>query len=320
MRGLQLEDIVVDYRRRGGQVVRAVAGASLSVQPGQVVGLVGESGCGKSTLARVAVGLVAASEGRTVFNGMEVAPLRRLARRSPKLLPLQMIFQDPYSSLNPRRRVGDQIGDSLLKAGVPAPMWEQRTQELLEQVGLPVHAATDYPHEFSGGQRQRISIARALALEPEIIVADEPISSLDASTQASVAQLLLRLSRELELGILFISHDLSIVRRISDEVNVMYLGRMVERAPADRLWSDPRHPYSKALIGSVPLADGSGRLPAFLAGEVPDPASPPSGCRFHPRGPVAIDRCSEEDQHLRAVEPQHEAACLLVAAGDPPAA
>ncbi len=312
MRGLMLEDIVVDYRRRGGQIVRAVAGASLSVPPGQVVGLVGESGCGKSTLARVAVGLVRSSSGRTLFNGQEVAALGRLSRRSPKLLPLQMIFQDPYSSLNPRRRIGDQIGDSLLKAGVPVALWKERTQELLEQVGLPAHAATEYPHEFSGGQRQRICIARALALDPEVIVADEPISSLDASTQASVAQLLLRLSRELELGILFISHDLSIVRRISDEVNVMYLGRIVERAPADRLWSDPQHPYSKALIGSVPLADGSGKLPAFLAGEVPDPASPPSGCRFHPRCPVAIARCREEDQHLRSVAPRHEAACLLL--------
>lgn len=311
MTGLQMEDIVVDYRRRGGQVVRAVAGASVTVLPGQVVGLVGESGCGKSTLARVAVGLVPSSAGQTLFNGRQVTPLGRLARRDPRLLPLQMIFQDPYSSLNPRRRVGDQIADSLLKGGMAAQLWQSRTAELLEQVGLPARVATSYPHEFSGGQRQRISIARALALDPEIIVADEPISSLDASTQASVAQLLLRLSSELQLGILFISHDLSIVRRISDEVNVMYLGRIVERAPADRLWSLPRHPYTRALIGSVPLANGSGLLPEFLAGEVPDPASPPSGCRFHPRCPVAVARCGEEDQVLLPVAPDHEAACIL---------
>jgi oligopeptide/dipeptide ABC transporter ATP-binding protein len=308
---LELEDVVVEYRRRDGRTVTAVAGASLTVEPGQVVGLVGESGCGKSTLARAAVGLVRTASGRVRFGGEEVTALRRLGSRSTAHLGLQMVFQDPYSSLNPRRRVRDQLADSLRAVGAPAPDWDARIADLLEQVGLPATAAGNYPHEFSGGQRQRISIARVLALDPRVIVADEPISALDASTQASVGRLLLGLSRDLGVGILFISHDLAIVRRISDEVNVMYLGRIVERAPAAVVWDRPEHPYTQALIGAVPKADGSGRLPVFLRGEVPDPADPPEGCRFHPRCPVAVDRCGQEDQVLRPLTGDHAVACLL---------
>jgi peptide/nickel transport system ATP-binding protein len=308
---LELRDVHVEYRRRGAPPVRAVAGVSLALEPGKVSGLVGESGCGKSTLARAATGLVPLSSGEVLFEGRPVSALSRLRRRPQQELGLQMVFQDPYSSLNPRRRVRDQIGDSLRVAGVPQDAWSMRVEELLDQVGLPASAAADYPHEFSGGQRQRLCIARVLAVEPRAIVADEPISALDASTQASVAKLLLRLSRELGVSILFISHDLSIVREIADDVTVMYLGRVVERAPAARLWERPQHPYSEALIGAVPRADGTGRLPVFLEGEVPDPASPPSGCRFHPRCPIAVGRCSSEDPALVPIGADHDAACLL---------
>jgi peptide/nickel transport system ATP-binding protein len=308
---LELRDVSVEYQRRGSRPVRAVAGVSLALEPGTVSGLVGESGCGKSTLARAATGLVPLASGEVLFEGRPIAALSRLRRRSRAELGLQMVFQDPYSSLNPRRRIREQLTDSLRVAGVDESRWPERIEELLDQVGLPATAAADYPHEFSGGQRQRLCIARVLAVEPSVIVADEPISALDASTQASVAKLLLRLSRELGVSILFISHDLSIVREIADDVTVMYLGRVVERGPSARLWEAPQHPYSEALIGAVPRADGTGRLPVFLEGEVPDPAAPPSGCRFHPRCPIAVERCAVEDPALTQVGDAHSAACLL---------
>lgn len=308
---LDLRDVSVEYRRRGGRPVRAVAGVSMTLEAGSVSGLVGESGCGKSTLARAATGLVPLASGEVLFEGRPVDALSRLRRRSRDLLGLQMVFQDPYSSLNPRRRVRDQLGDSLRVAGVDEARWPERITELLEQVGMPASAADDFPHEFSGGQRQRLCIARVLAVEPSVIVADEPISALDASNQASVSKLLLRLSRELGVGILFISHDLSIVRQIADDVTVMYLGRVVERGPSAKLWEAPQHPYSEALIGAVPRADGSGTLPVFLEGEVPDPAAPPTGCRFHPRCPIAEDRCSTDDPTLERIGPDHTVACLL---------
>jgi oligopeptide/dipeptide ABC transporter ATP-binding protein len=311
---LELRDVVVDYDRRGGGRVRAVAGVNLAVDRGQIVGLVGESGCGKSTLARAAVGLVTPTSGTVAFEGAPVRPLRRRARPSD-LVRLQLVFQNPYSSLNPRRTVGSQIADGLPpgRSGRAA-----RVRELCELVGLPATAASRYPHEFSGGQRQRIAIARTLAASPSVLVLDEPLASLDASAQAQLANLLTSLARELGLGLLLISHDLAIVRHVADDVCVMYLGRVVETAPTLPLWTRPAHPYSEALIAAVPRPDGSGFLPESLPGEVPDPAHPPSGCRFHPRCPYAFDRCPADEPPLLDLDAGRAAACWLQVPGEPP--
>ena len=312
MSALELHDVEVTYERRGRESVRAVAGASLIVERGQIVGLVGESGCGKSSLARAAVGLVKASAGEIHFEGREVAPLTRRARPR-ELTRLQMVFQNPYSSLNPRRKIGSQIADGGGGGG------RKRVAELLELVGVPPKAATRFPHQFSGGQGQRFAIARALAADPSVIVLDEPLASLDASAQAQIANLLVNLSRELGLSLLLISHDLAIVRHVADVVSVMYLGVMVETAPTRSLWEVPLHPYTEALIGAVPLADGSGFLPEALPGEVPDPAHPPSGCRFHPRCPYAFERCPRDEPPLLPVTEIRRAACWLQEPGGPPA-
>jgi oligopeptide/dipeptide ABC transporter ATP-binding protein len=301
MSALELRDVVVDYGR-----VRAVAGASLSVDRGRIVGLVGESGCGKSTLARAAVGLVGASAGTVMFEGEPVTTLTRRARPA-SLVRLQLVFQNPYSSLNPRRTIGSQIAD-----GIRGRARSARVQELLDVVGLASNVASRFPHEFSGGQRQRVAIARALAADPSVIVLDEPLASLDASAQAQLANLLTSLSRELGLGLLLISHDLAIVRHVADEVSVMYLGRMVETGETLPVWRHPAHPYSEALIGAVPRPDGRGVLPDSLPGEVPDPANPPTGCRFHPRCPYVFDRCPREEPPLLAVEGGRSSACWLV--------
>jgi len=212
--------------------------------------------------------------------------------RSRKLLKLQLIFQDPYSSLNPRRKIGDQLIDGLVNFGVDAEEARETSAKLLERVGLSRSTLTKYTHQFSGGQRQRIAIARALSVQPEVIIADEPISALDASAQAQVANLLVELVQELGMSMIFISHDLSVVRQISDRTAVMYLGKLVEVAETQKIWEDPRHPYTKALIQAIPKPDGKGSLPLELSGDVPDPRLPPSGCRFHPRCPVAIAECS----------------------------
>jgi oligopeptide/dipeptide ABC transporter ATP-binding protein len=309
---LELTDVVVDYERRGGIRVRAVAGASVSVDAGQIVGLVGESGCGKSTLARAAVGLVPVTSGSVRFEERDVTPLTRRARPD-ELVRLQLVFQNPYSTLNPRRKVGAQIADGLTAASTA------KVGELCELVGLPANAERRYPHEFSGGQRQRIAIARALAANPSVIVLDEPLASLDASAQAQLANLLVSLSRDLGLGLLLISHDLAIVRHVADAVSVMYLGVMVETGPTEPLWTMPLHPYSEALIAAVPHPDGTGFLPESLPGEVPDPARPPSGCRFHPRCPYAFDRCGSEEPGLVVLAAGRAAACWLQPAGSAPA-
>jgi peptide/nickel transport system ATP-binding protein len=301
---LTLQDVVVDYHGRGG-TVRAVAGASLTVDRGRIVGLVGESGCGKSTLARAAVGLVPTTGGTITFEGETVTPLTRRARPA-SLVRLQLVFQNPYSSLNPRRTVGSQIAD-----GVRGHARRERVQALLEIVGLPSNAASRYPHQFSGGQRQRIAIARTLAADPSVIVLDEPLASLDASAQAQLANLLTNLSRDLGLGLLLISHDLAIVRHVADEVCVMYLGRMVETGATLPVWTQPAHPYSEALIAAVPRPDGEGVLPEGLPGEVPDPARPPSGCRFHPRCRHAFDRCPREEPPLLRLAGGRASACWL---------
>ena len=308
---LELHDVVVDYERRGGGRVRAVAGASISVDTGQIVGLVGESGCGKSTLARAAVGLVRPTSGSVVFAGREVTPLGRRGR-ARDLARLQLVFQNPYASLNPRRKIGSQLGDALDTLELlPASERAGRVRELCELVGLPATAINRFPHEFSGGQRQRIAIARTLAAEPSVIVLDEPLASLDASAQAQLANLLVDLSRTLGLGLLLISHDLAIVRHVADTVSVMYLGLMVETGATRQVWEQPLHPYSESLIKAIPRPDGSGFLPEALPGEVPDPGQPPSGCRFHPRCPYAFDRCSSEVPPLVPLAGDRAAACWL---------
>jgi oligopeptide/dipeptide ABC transporter ATP-binding protein len=309
--GLEFRDVYVEYRSEAGRIVGAVVGVSLHVEHGQVVGLVGESGCGKSTLARAATGVVPIRSGEVLFEGQPVTHLSWRPRPAHEVR-LQMIFQDSYGSLNPRRRVGTQVEQALELAGrVTASGRARRARDLLEQVGLAPGVDAVYPHQLSGGQRQRVCIARALAAEPSVIVADEPISSLDASAQAQIANLLLRLARDLDVGLLFISHDLGIVRHIADVVYVMYLGQIVELGTASEVWSEPLHPYSRALIDAVPIVDGAGALPISLPGEVPDPSNPPRGCRFHPRCPVAMDRCSSEPPPRFTVRRGREAACWL---------
>ena len=315
---LELRDVEVVYERRGRESVRAVAGASLSVERGQIVGLVGESGCGKSSLARAAVGLLRPASGAVFFEGRQVAPLTRRARPR-QVARLQMVFQNPYSSLNPRRRIGSQLADALAarelvpRAGRPA-----RVAELLELVGLAPSAAARFPHQFSGGQRQRIAVARALAADPSVLVLDEPLASLDASAQAQLANLLVDLSRRLSLSLLLISHDLAIVRHVADVVSVMYLGTIVETGPTRPVWSLPLHPYTEALIAAVPRPDGRGVLPQALPGEVPDPANPPVACRFHPRCPYAFERCSSETPPLLPLAAGRTAACWLQVGDGPP--
>jgi oligopeptide/dipeptide ABC transporter ATP-binding protein len=305
---LEIEDLHVEYHRKGAPPVRAVAGLDLKVERGRIVALVGESGCGKSSVARAVVGLVAPKHGSVRFEGEAVSPVG-WRRRPLAHIRLQMIFQNPYSSLNPHRRIASQLLDGVRRqdggqVGVTVA-------DLLDRVGLPPDAGKKFPHEFSGGQRQRIAIARALACEPALIVADEPVTSLDASSQAQITNLLATLCRELEMAMLFISHDLALVRHIADTVAVMYLGRLVELAEADDLFEEPLHPYSRALIAAVPVADGRRRIPDALPGEVPDPSSPPPGCRFRPRCPHAFERCLEEPP----LEPvgSRAAACWLTA-------
>ncbi len=319
---LEVDGLEVVYQRRDRAPLRAVAGVSLRVQRGQIVGLVGESGCGKSTLARAVVGLETPVAGRVLFEGRELSPLTRRARPQADTR-LQMVFQNPFSSLNPRRRVGVQLADALAISAGDATATGSRAERvtaLLETVGMPAAAADRFPHQFSGGQRQRIAIARALAADPSVIVLDEPLSSLDASAQAQIANLLVRLSRELDLALVLISHDLAIVNHVADAVAVMYLGRLVETVPSRELWELPAHPYTEALVGAIPKADGERTLPVALAGEVPDPSAPPSGCRFHPRCPYAFDRCRVEEPGLLEIGRGREVACWLHEGADEPIA
>jgi oligopeptide/dipeptide ABC transporter ATP-binding protein len=309
---LQLEDIEVYYEgHRGGERARAVAGVSLELARGQVIGLAGESGCGKSTLARVAVGLQEPTAGTVLFEGQPVRPIGRGTRPRDQTR-LQMVFQDPYSSLNPRRRVGAQVEDAAVVGGVPPRERKARVASLLQKVGLPEDAASRYPRDFSGGQRQRIALARALAASPTALVLDEPFASLDASSRADVLELLNELRDVERIAILLISHDLGVIRQTVDVVAIMYLGRIVETAPTEQLWDAPQHPYSEALIRATPAVTGdTGRLPETLPGEVPDPANPPPGCPFHPRCPYAFDRCYTDPPPLAQVAPDRRAACWL---------
>lgn len=308
---LWLDHVVVDYQRKHMPDVRAVVDVTLPVRKGELHGLVGESGCGKSTLARAATGLIPLTSGSIEFEGRPVKPLSR-RRREPHFRRLQMVFQDPHASLNPRRSVGKQLADALRRTrGVPASRRRDRIRELLDTVGIAHAAADRLPGEFSGGQRQRICIARALAADPTIIIADEPISSLDASAQAQIANLLVSLTRELGLGVLLISHDLAIVQHVADVVTVMYLGKIVEQAPKRSLWEQPLHPYSEALLAAAPLHDGEGVLAQGLPGEIPDPSDPPTGCRFHPRCRHAFEPCASEEPALSEIGADRTCACWL---------
>jgi oligopeptide/dipeptide ABC transporter ATP-binding protein len=305
---LRLENVVKHFPvgrgvfpGRDADAVRAVDGVSLEVHRGETLGLVGETGCGKSTLARCATRLHTLTAGRVIFDGHDISTLSRRQLR-PFRRQLQMIFQDPYGSLNPHRRIGSIIGDPLAVHGVAAGAARKRqVQELMELVGLNPEHYNRYPAEFSGGQRQRVGVARALALRPKLIVCDEPVSALDVSIRAQIINLLADLQRELDLTYVFISHDLSVVRQVSDRVAVMYLGRLAEVAPAAALYRRPRHPYVAALLSAVPVPDpdlADRRERIILAGDVPSPIQPPSGCRFHPRCPKARRRCVDQTPPL----------------------
>lgn len=306
---LNLSNVIVEYDRHG-EKVRAVAGVDLTLNSGEILGLVGESGCGKSTLGKAIVGILGTANGDIVFDGEKVAKLTR-GQRPKHFRNLQMVFQDPYGSLNPRRKIGVQIADGLVVAGSSKKFALEKAAALLEKVGLPGDAIDRFPHQFSGGQRQRISIARALAASPTVIVADEPISALDTSSQAQVANLLVNLVEEYQMGMVFISHDLSIVRRISDRVAVMYLGKIVETGTVEQIWNNPSHPYTRALISAIPYADGTGFLPKDLPGDVPNPLSPPRGCRFHPRCPLVMEECKNVEPEFRTLSDGRRVACFL---------
>ena len=299
--------------RDGHGHLKAVDGVSLTLETGETLGIVGESGSGKSTLARLLLRLVEPSGGTVRFMGEELsrlAPERLRARRRD----MQIVFQDPYASLDPRMRVGDIIAEPLdiHMLGTKAERRE-KVRNLLDLVGLPPDAAGRYPHEFSGGQRQRIGIARAVALEPKLIILDEPVSALDVSIQSQILNLLMDLKARLSLSYIFISHDLSVVEHVSDRVGVMYLGRLVEVAPAEALFRSPRHPYTEALISAIP--GGSDRTRIVLKGDPPSPESPPSGCAFHPRCRKAVPACALERPPLDRVGEAHLAACLLARPG-----
>ena len=299
------------FQRQIG-AVKAVDGVSFDVRQGETLGIVGETGCGKSTTARLLCRLMDPTSGTITFDGREVG-----AQKGDELKALhrdmQMVFQDPYSSLNPRKSVGSIISDPFVIHGLYSGQGERkrRVQDLMDRVGLNPEHYNRYPHEFSGGQRQRIGVARAIALEPKLLIADEPVSALDVSIQAQVLNLLRELQRDMGLTLVFIAHDLSVVRHMCDRVAVMYLGRIVEIAESDILYSSPRHPYTGALLSAVPVPDPGGgtQQRQLLTGDVPSPANPPSACRFHTRCPKAQPKCSEDDPLLERKAGGTVAAC-----------
>jgi peptide/nickel transport system ATP-binding protein len=292
--------------------VQAVDGVSFDVKRGETLGIVGETGCGKSTTARLMMRLLEPTSGEVRFDGQDITKLKG-SRLKAVRRDVQMIFQDPYSSLNPRKTVGATIAQPFVIHGLNEGKGERKraVQELMETVGLNPEHYNRYPHEFSGGQRQRIGVARALALKPKLLIADEPVSALDVSIQAQVLNLLLEMQRRLGLTLVFIAHDLSVVRHMCDRVAVMYLGRVVEIGPGDALYTHPRHPYTGALLSAVPVPDPQlrGEEPHLLSGDVPSPANPPSACRFHTRCPKAQERCSVDDPPLQDKGTGTSAAC-----------
>jgi oligopeptide/dipeptide ABC transporter ATP-binding protein len=317
---LEVQDLKKHYPIRAGLLrrevgrVRAVDGVSFHIAQGETLALVGESGCGKTTVSRCILRALTVTSGAIRFatSETETVDLATLPKRKVRPLRrhIQMIFQDPYASLNPRMLVGDIIAEPLKVNGVPAAERRDRVAELLELVQMPQSARTRFPHAFSGGQRQRVGIARALALNPRLVVADEPVSALDVSVQAQIINLLLDLQDRLGLSMLFVAHDLSVVRHVSDRVAVMYVGRIVEVAPTDALYRAPLHPYTEALLAAVPAPDPERRgRRRVTQGEVADPANPPPGCAFHPRCPYAVDRCRVERPELTPTESGRWVSC-----------
>ncbi|WP_328350353.1 dipeptide ABC transporter ATP-binding protein [Mycobacterium sp. NBC_00419] len=316
---LEVSDLVVHFPIKSGIVVdrevarvHAVDSVSFTLHEGETLGLVGESGCGKSTLCRAILQLVTPTSGSVRFEGQELVGLSRRALR-PLRREMQMIFQDPFASLNPRKRVGQIIGDPLELHGLASGAeLKRRVQDLLDRVGLQAEHYNRYPHEFSGGQRQRIGIARALALHPKLIIADEPVSALDVSVQAQIINLLEDLQQEFGLSYLFVAHDLGVVRHVSDRVAVMYLGKVVENSDSDGLYDNPLHPYTNALLSAVPIPDprkNFARERITLEGDVPSPIDPPPGCRFHTRCISATDVCRTDEPALVAHGDSHMVAC-----------
>jgi oligopeptide/dipeptide ABC transporter ATP-binding protein len=293
------------------QTVHAVDGVNLTIQPGEVVGLVGESGCGKSTLGRLMAGILPVSDGQVLWKGQDLKAQRPDEHRAMRLAA-QMIFQDPMSTLNPRKRVLDLIGEAPLVHGlVTRRELRDYVANLAEKVGLDPSYLDRYPHQFSGGQRQRIGIARALAVKPKLIVCDESVAALDVSIQAQILNLFMELKQEFGLTYLFISHDLGVVKHICDRVAVMYLGRVVETATAEALFSNPQHPYTQALLRELPSIGDIDRSFQPISGEIPSPLNPPKGCHFHPRCPLSFERCKIEAPPLRGVQHNHLSACHL---------
>jgi oligopeptide transport system ATP-binding protein len=315
---LEISDLKKHYPVRSGILRRAVGtvhavdGVSFTLGVGETLGLVGESGCGKSTVARSILRLIEPTGGSIRLNGKDITHLRKAEMR-PNRRSMQIIFQDPFASLNPRMTAGDIVGEPLTVHGLASGKEKrERVAELFQQVGLRADQMHNYPHQFSGGQRQRICIARALALGPDLIVCDEPVSALDVSIQAQVINLLIDLQRKHHFSYLFIAHDLAVVAHISHRVAVMYLGRVVEITDKTELFANPRHPYTQALLASVPVADPKAkRLAPMIDGDVPSPINPPSGCAFHTRCRYVMDRCKIERPPLLAIDGQHQVACFL---------
>jgi len=307
---LDVQDLSVHFPIGGGRVVRAVENVSLSIRRGSIVGLVGESGSGKTTTGRAVLRLIEPTGGRVLFDGTDVTALPEKAFR-PWRRRMQIVFQDPYASLNPRMSVAEILGEALDTHGLAKGRRSQRIRELLERVGLNADHQRRFPHEFSGGQRQRIGIARALAVEPDFIVADEPVSALDVSVQAQVLNLIQDIQRDLGLTLLFVAHDLAVVDYLCDEIVVMYLGRIMEKGPTRLVYDRPRHPYTRALLSAAPVPDPRAKRDRIiLKGDIPSPIAPPSGCVFRTRCPMAVEACARAVPPLAEREPGRSVACI----------